>query len=309
MSTFQLRTMRADEWTAVADLIYDSTNAWYEAHGQPPVFTGPKQNARLICEVYEWLDPGCCVVAEQLETQRLVGCGFYHPRATHVSLGTLNVHPDFFRQGVARRMLKYVTDVADQDDKPLRLVSSAANLDAFSLLNRAGFVPRMNFQQMTLAVPEEGLEIAAPGIDRVRPATLQDVPVMAALERDIHHIEREGDLRYLVENPNGIWHVSVIEAARGGIEGFLASVDHPGCSMLGPGVMRAEEEAAALILAELNQRRGRQPTWLIPSQSDWLAGMMYDWGAVNCALHVAQIRGPWQLPVGIAMPTFLPATG
>jgi GNAT superfamily N-acetyltransferase len=221
----------------------------------------------------------------------------------------MNVHPDYFRQGIARRLLKHVTDVADEESKPLRLVSSAVNLDSFSLYNRAGFVPRMIYQDMTRKVPDQGLDIATPGIDRVRPATLQDVPVMAALERDINHIDREGDLRYFVENPNGIWHVSVLEAARGGIEGFLVSVNHPGSNMLGPGVMRAEEVAAALILAELNQHRGRQPVWLIPSQSDWLVRIMYEWGAVNCELHFAQIRGPWTPPIGIVMPTFMPETG
>ena len=62
-------------------------------------------------------------------------------------------------------------------------------------------------------------------------------------------------------------------------------------------------------LAELNQHRGRQPVWLIPSQSDWLVRIMYEWGAVNCELHFAQIRGPWTPPIGIVMPTFMPETG
>jgi hypothetical protein len=148
-----------------------------------------------------------------------------------------------------------------------------------------------------------------PGLERVRPATPDDVAVMAALERDISHISREKDLRYFVENPHGIWHASVLEAAGGGIEGFLISVAHPGSNMLGPGVMRTEYQAAALILAELNENRGRQPVWLVPSQCEWLVGTMYSWGAKNCELHFAQCRGSWTRPIGVVMPTFMPETG
>ena len=309
MSTIELRAMKAGEWSAVAELIYDSTNAWYQSNGRPPFFSGPKENARLFCEVYERLDPGCCLVAEVTASGRLAGSCFYHPRPSHVSLGIMNVHPDYFRQGIGRRLLKHITDIADQQKKPMRLVSSTINLDSFSLYNRAGFVPRMIFQDMIMQVPEDGLPFDVPGLERVRPATLQDVPIMAALEENVLRIQRENDLRCFVENPGGIWHVSVLEATGDGIEGFLVSVNHPGCNMLGPGVMRTEEQAAALILAELNHHCGRQPVWLVPSKSESLVRVMYEWGAKNCELHFAQVRGPWTPPVGIVMPTFMPETG
>jgi len=131
---------------------------------------------------------------------------------------------------------------------------------------------------------------------------------MAKLEEEIQHIRREGDLAYFVENTDGIWHVSVLEDESGALEGFLASVAHPGSNMLGPGVMHTEQQAAALIRAELNHNRGRQPVWLVPSHCSSLVSTMYDWGAANCELHLAQVRGPWTAPTGIAMPTFMPET-
>jgi len=309
MANIELRTMRADEWNQVAELIYDSTNAWYVAHGRPAMFSGPKEDVRLFCSVYEALDPGCCVVAEDRVGQRLAGSCFYHPRSSHVSLGIMNVHPDYFGQGVASRMLRCVTDAADRDGKPVRLVSSAMNLDSYSLYNRAGFAPRLIFQDMIMSVPAGGLDWEAPGSDRVRPATPADVTAMIELDWEVNHIRRDKDLQYFVENADGIWHVSVLEDSDGSLDGLLVSVAHPAINMLGPGIMRGEQEAAALILAELNHHRGRQLVWLVPADRPQLVHQMYAWGAVNCELHFAQARGEWSAPNGIVMPTFMPETG
>jgi GNAT superfamily N-acetyltransferase len=309
MANIELRTMGDEDWGEVAALIYDSTNAWYVAHGRPPVFTGAPNSLTLFCAVYEQLDPGCCVVAEDRQAGRLAGSCFYHSRSTHVSLGIMNVHPDYFGQGVGSQLLRYVTEVADRDDKPMRLVSSALNLDSYSLYNRAGFVPRLVYQDLIMQVPDSGLEQRVQGSNRVRQATQHDLAGMGELEWELNHIRREKDLRHFVENPDGIWHVSVIEGPAGGLDGFLVSVAHPALHALGPGVMRTEAEAAALVLAELNQHRGHQPVWLVPADCLRLVQQMYAWGARNCELHLAQTRGEWQPPQGLVMPTYMPETG
>lgn len=305
-----LRAMEPTDWPEVAALIRNSTNAWYESHGRPAIFTGAPDATLLFCEVYETLDPGCCVVAIDDASGEIAGSCFYHPRPTHMSLGIMNVHPAHFGKGIARRLLKHITDLADTAGTPTRLVSSAMNLDSFSLYTRAGFVPRMMFQDMLLEVPAEGLPLdGVAGAERVRDATAADLAAIVALEKELHHIERPGDHRYFLENPNAAWHVSVIDsAAGGGIDGFLVSVNHPGSTMLGPGVMRTEADAAALIRGELNHHRGGCPVWLVPVTADALVRELYSWGARNCELHVAQVRGPWQPPSGVVMPTFMPET-
>ena len=63
MSSYPLRAMQHEDWDEVAALIFHSTNAWYTANGKPAIFQGETSAARLFCEVYEALDPGCCVVA------------------------------------------------------------------------------------------------------------------------------------------------------------------------------------------------------------------------------------------------------
>ena len=305
----RLRHMEPGDWAEVADLIYVSTNYWYEANRRMAIFSGGPDATRLFCEVYEALDPGCCVLAENATTGRPMGSCFYHPRETHVSLGIMNVHPNYFGTGVARHLLQFVIDLAEGDGKPVRLVSSAMNLDSFSLYSRAGFVPRAAFQDMFILVPEAGLSHTPPGLERVRAATPDDVPGIVALEQDVSHIGREKDFRYFITNAAGIWHTSVSENAGGAIDGVLVSVAHPGSNMLGPGIMRGPEQATALILTELNHNRGRSPVFLVPVDCPELVQTMYAWGARNCELHFAQARGAFEPFDGVVMPTFMPETG
>ena len=71
--------------------------------------------------------------------------------------------PGFFRTGVARSLLTKIIQIADDQSLPVRLISSAQNLDSFSLYTRQGFSPIQAFQDMYLEVPEEGFhnEISA----------------------------------------------------------------------------------------------------------------------------------------------------
>ncbi len=308
MAEIILRPMEAADWSEVADLICISTNYWYQTHGMGKIFSAGPESARLFCEVYEALDPGCCILAVNPANGRMMGSCFYHPRATHVSLGIMNVHPNYFGHSVARKLLNFVIHFAEQAQQPLRLVSSALNLDSFSLYTRAGFVPHQAFQDMLIKVPERGLMHIAPGMENVRPATLADVDAIAALELELNHISRRQDYQHFIENKAGIWHVSVYENPQGSLDGFLASVQHPGSNMLGPGVMRTTAQAAALIQAELNQNRGRSPIFLVPVDQTELVQAMYRWGAQNYEIHFAQVRGEYRTPTGIFMPSFMPET-
>lgn len=310
MAEFNLRAATADDRHAVADLICVSTNYWYRASGKPAIFGNGPSSTTLFFDVYEALDPSCCVVAEDPTTRHLMGSCFYHPRDTHVSLGIMNVHPNHFGRGVAGALLRFVLDFADRAGKPVRLVSSAMNLDSYSLYTRAGFVPRRAFQDLMLAVPAEGLPHAVNGLEqRVRPARVEDIPSIVALEEEISHIRREKDFRYFLDNRDGIWGLSVLDDGRGGgIDGFLASVNHPGSNMLGPGAARTEDAAAALVLAELNRHRGRSPVWLVPADCGGLVRRMYAWGAKNVEIHFAQVRGRFDGFDGVVLPTFMPET-
>lgn len=303
MATILLRRLQPAEWQQEAQLIAYSTNAWYQASGKPPIFTGNPAQCEVFCQVYEALDPGCCVVAEDTEIGALVGSCFFHPRPTHLSVGIVNTHPGYFGHGIARQMLEEVLAIADQEGKPLRLVSSAQNLDSFSLYTRNGFVPRLLFQDMFLADTSR----LPPPDSHVRPITAADIPALVALEQELVGIDRTKDFTYFTDNALGIWSGSLWEEA-GQVGGFLFAVAHPASNMLGPGVARTDQIAAAL-LAQERRSHPANPVFLVPATCERLVETLYRWGARNCELHVAQVRGAWQEPRGVIFPTFLPETG
>lgn len=136
-----------------------------------------------------------------------------------------------------------------------------------------------------------------------------EVAAMAALEFQVSGITREIDYKYCTENKRGYWHVSVIESPVGDLDGYIMSCGHQAMNMIGPCIARTEDDAAALILRELNQHPGRMPLCLIPMQCENLVKKMYDWGARNCEMHLCQVYGKFQPFDGISIPTFLPETG
>jgi GNAT superfamily N-acetyltransferase len=310
---FTLRPMKKNEWSQVANLIYLSTNSWYEKNQGHRVFKGGPEVCELFCRVYEDLDPDCCLVAVHKGNGMIIGSCFYHPRETHVSLGIMNVHPNYFGDGIASMLLERIIGFSEAQGLPLRLVSSALNLASFSLYTQHGFSPFATFQDMTVAVPKKGLQLDEDDLDlplkNVREADLEDVSAMGAVEFSVSGISRERDYCYFLENEAEIWDTLVFENDEGEIDGFLISVDHPACNMLGPGVARNADQAAALIIAHLDRQRGKSPIFLVPVDQPDLVSRMYALGAKNCELHFGQVRGDAQPVEGIVMPTFMPETG
>ena len=307
MIDFTVRQMTQRDRSEVADLIYISINHWYVTHGRPPIFVGGPDVTDVFFDVYERLDPGCGLVAENSRTGRLMGSCFYHPRPHHMSLGIMNCHPVYFGRGVGRSLLRAILDIAHEDRKPVRLTQSAINLESFSLYNKAGFVPRKAFQDMFVRVPESGMNRTVSRTERIRPAKMKDVPAMASLEMAVSGITREQDYKFCIENADGNWRVVVIEGDNG-IDGFAVSCGHPAMNMIGPLVCRTQEQAAAVILHELDQYRGRTPVFLVPVDCDRLVRQVYEWGGQNCELHFCQVLGDFPGFNGVSMPSFLPET-
>jgi GNAT superfamily N-acetyltransferase len=294
-----------DRWE-IAELICVSTNYWYQRRALPAIFPGGPESTAVFFDVYQALDPDNGLVAVNPTNGRIMGSCFYHPRPTHASLGIMNVHPNYFGRGVARALLDRLIAYTDNAKLPLRLVSSAMNLDSYSLYTRAGFHPRGAFQDMLISVPDDGLQLEMPGAEAVSEATLDDLPALVALDREMVGIDRSKDWQYMLENEDGFWHMSAYRNEEGTVEGFMASSGSPGCNMIGPGVARTAEQAAALVAAELDRHRGRMPVFLVPVDRPELVQQMYKLGARNCEMHFSQVRGEAQPIAGIHMPTFLP---
>ncbi len=309
-SNIIVRLKRAADDEAVAALIRDSLNVWYKKNRGFDSVVPSLEAASIYTRVYDALDPNCCVVAEDAASGKLAGSCFFHPRATHTSLGIMTVAPEYFGQKVSSKLLAYIVEVAERRNQALRLVSSAMNLDSFSLYNRAGFVPRVMFQDMTVAVPKEGFDVKAPEGTTLRDAALDDVPAMVALEMEIYGVDRAKDFRFFIENADGIWGVSVlVDDASGALLGAMCSVKDPGCAMVGPGFARTEAQASALVKRELNRHKGEwSPVFLIPTDATTLRSEMYALGARNTETHIAQSLGEVPEKRGVVMPTFMPET-
>lgn len=301
-----LAVAQMEDRSVIAELIYQSTNRWYQAHGMQPIFTGDVQDCALFVDVYQRLDDGHHWIARD-ESGRLCGSCFTHPRETHVGLGIMNVHPDYFGRGIARKLLEQTLELAG--NLPVRLLSSALNLDSYSLYHRAGFKPYALYQDMAIPVPAQGLPCPALAEERVRPALLEDRQAILALEHELLGIQRSRDIDYFLNDRSGLWRIAVWESA-GKIRGYLASVAHPASRMLGPGCCDSEAGALDLIGWMLNQHhRGATPVVLVPSQMPGLSRTLAQWGGRICELHLAQVKGSAQAPQGVVLPTFLPESG
>ena len=304
----RLRTITPGDRSEIADLIHASVNAWYQLRGMPRIFTGDPNLTNIFYDVYDAIEPGRAFVAESESTGRLMGVCFYHPRQSHVALGIMSVHPNYFGQGVGRKLLQAVIDFSDSHGyRSIRLTQSALNLDSFSLYNTAGFVPRCAYQDLYVKVPPTGLSAPSSfaGSASLRDAMLEDIPALIALEQEVSGISREEDYRFCIENPLGFMAMSVFENAKGIIEGFLASSAHPASNMIGPGVCRTEDQAIALLHRELNRHPGRSPVFLVPVEREAIVRQAYAWGARNCELHFCQVRGEFQPFQGVNFPTFV----
>ena len=307
-----LRPLKDIDVPEHADLLYSSFNTWYWKHGWGKDYFGcSPQETSIFYEIYNDLSPGCSIAAFDNKTGRMMGSCFYHPREHHVSLGIMSVHPNYAGRGIGRQLVNYIIDYTKEHDfKSCRLVSSAINMDSFSLYNRSGFIPRVTYHDMVINVPENGLgDVIVKGEENIREASLADIKKMGELEMEISGIKREIDYLYAIENPREALHALVYENNQNGIDGFMISVKHPALNMLGPCVARNEEIAIALIRKEIERFKGTWVLFSIPMDKRKMVEQMYAWKAINVETHLKEVWGEFPGFNGISMPSFLPETG
>ena len=129
-SAMKLLRLQTHQYDDLARLLHSSLDVWHRTRLNTDRFGSDWRPFRPMVEIYEALDPGCCVVAMD-DGGPLLGAAFFHPRETHVGVGIVSVSPTAFGRGVARAMMQEIIRAAA--GMPLRLVSNAMNLDSFSL--------------------------------------------------------------------------------------------------------------------------------------------------------------------------------
>lgn len=310
-NSLAIESLNENDHDAVARLIHTSLVDWYQRNlNQGSRFGESHEPFRLMPDVYAKLDPGEALIARDIATQAILGVCFVHPRPTHLSVGIVAIASTAQGRGVGRALLEPVVRRAREEKKPLRLVSSALNLDSFSLYTRLGFVPHTLYQDLTLPVPAEGLSAPPPeGIAQVRAAGVPDTPQMARLEFALQGISREQDYRFFLTGEAGAWRTWVYEGPGGEQRGFLVTSHDDRSLIIGPGVAMDDKAALALLWVALDSLRGKTPLFLVPCAAEKVVRTAYAWGARNVELHVAQCLGPCAPAKGISFPTFLPESG
>lgn len=290
-----------------ARLIHRSLVSWYETHlRQGTRFGDDPKPFGLFPEMYAALDPGQAIAVSD-STGTLLGVCFAHPRETHWAVGIVAIAPEAAGRGIARAMLEEVLRRARAENKPVRLISSLLNLDSFSLYTRLGFTPHTLYQDMSINVPVGGFEhTPPPRAAGVRLALPSESSRIADFEASLQGIRREGDFRFFLNPTVGSWKVWVLEDDAGELSGVLVSSHHPDWGMLGPGVARDPDAAIALLWRALDARRGEVSVVLVACAASDMVQKVYQWGARNIELHVAQSTNPVFAAKGIAFPTFLP---
>ncbi|CAI2476273.1 GNAT family N-acetyltransferase [Serratia ficaria] len=198
----QLSLAQQGDRQEIARLIQLSTNAWYRRHGMGDIFPAEPDGCGLFVDVYRRLDPDRHWIVRD-EQGVLCGSCFFHPRATHLGLGIMNVHPDYFGRGIAAQLIVKADELAG--DLPIRLLSSALNLDSYALYHRAGFTPYAMYQDMAIPVPAEGFPALRLTRGRVRAARPDDLAGILQLERELLGIERRRDIDDFLNDAGGLW--------------------------------------------------------------------------------------------------------
>ena len=302
---FTIGRLQPEQFDEAAELIHSSTNAWYLKNTGRVAFSCEPTACRLFPDTYDALDSGQCICVTDDTTGKLIGTCYLHPRETHIGVGIVNTAPDVAAAGVASLMIREACRIADAQGLPLRLVSSASNMDSYSLYHRQGFVARQVFQDMLLPVPQDASPLTY-GIDTstVRSATPADVDAIATLEKQLTGSYRPRDWEHFIITNH--FHVLVDVAPDGSIIGALNVTNHAANCTLGPAHSQSEASICRLLAAALPLVAGRTALVLVSPASTEVTALLYAWKARNADIHLLQVRGAYTAPTGVQLMTFLP---
>ena len=229
-----LRSPKPSDADRVARLIFDAFKSIQDRHSMPRDF--PTLDA-AVGMTAAWLNHPRVwgVLAER--DGRVVGCNFLEERDDGANgVGPICIDPAEQGGGIGRKlMLAVLHRGAQRNAKSIRLVQEAFNTASMSLYASVGFDVREPLAIMT------GTPVGKPSADgNVRPMTEADLPACAVLCRQVHGIERTGELR------DAIQHFRPFVLERGGAIRAYAST--PNFFLMNHGVAATAQDMQDLLL-------------------------------------------------------------
>jgi GNAT superfamily N-acetyltransferase len=294
--SISIRTMTAGDVDVVAPLMVLAFNTVNARYGYPSEFPEPHA-AVLLSRYYLGQDPDGCLVA--MRDGAVCGSIFARRRGDHVSVGPVSVDPACQGLGVGRRMMEAVFDL-HPDAASFRLVQTAFNKESFSLYSRTGFVAvetMLRLDRPPVAVTPEEDEPS------VRPASAEELPAVADLDRRLLGVERERDLATFF----GMGNVYVYDHD-GATRGYLATLPTPGPVFLGPAVAHTERQLTALVRSALRAVGSLPVTLHLPTRFASAIDECYRLGFRLFALETFMVRGEWRTASAFYLRSMFPET-
>lgn len=280
-----LRPATPEDVPACGRICFEAFGAINAAHGFAQDFPSAEVAAGLIEMIVR--HPGFYgVVAER--DGRVTGSNFLDERSVVFGIGPITVDPGEQNHGVGRRLMQDVLRRAASKQAPgVRLVQAAFHNRSLSLYTSLGFRVREPLSVMQ----GPALKVGFPGYD-IRPMEVADLEACNALCRDVHGMDRGGELRDAVEMKTA----RLVEHL-GKITGYATEI-----GFIGHAVARSNQDLMALIGAA-GEFGG--PGFLMPTRN-W---EVFSWCLAN-GLRVIEpltlmTAGVYNEPVGAYLPSIL----
>ena len=266
-------------------ICYNAFKTISEAHGFAPDFLGPETAIGVLTRMLA--NPKFYSVVAEVDG-RIVGSNFLDERNAIAGVGPITVDPTVQNRAIGRRLMDAVHErAAEKNYVGVRLIQAGFHTRSLSLYAKLGYDVREHLacmQGKALGISVES--------HVVRPASEADVDNCNRLCREVHGLDRGGELKDAIAQRSA----TVVEHD-GRITGYATSI-----GFFGHAVGETNKDLKALIGAA---QEFAGPGFLLPTRN----GELFRW-CLNNGLRITQpmtlmSKGRYNEPTGAFLPSVL----
>jgi len=239
---FQIRNMRPEDLSAVADIFYHAFNDFNASVGLPKEWESIEMANGLVSALYH--HPNYTAwVAEDTNKSRVVGSMFLDLSDEVMAPGPLSIASDAQNVKVGRALMDYMKAYCIAIGKPdIRFVQVGNNVKSFALYSSLGYIPRDTLTMMQGRASQELAQQYRQQYE-VRRMLPEDVDICSQLYQDTVGVNRYHDINNSL-NPQSPYNPYVVldKSQNGKIVGYTT-----GFFLLGHGIYATEEAFQALF--------------------------------------------------------------